>query len=132
MAAAARTALTAAYESDGDSAHDLLGRAHAGAAQRVGRRPCISTAAGKLLGEAMINTQEAAEALRRYLDALDIDPARQEEIERRAAALEALARKHRLGVLELPEQLARIEQELAALDNAQLSLAVLETQLERG
>ena len=40
-------------------------------------------------------TREAAEALRHYLDALDIDPARQEEIERKAAALEALARKHR-------------------------------------
>ena len=29
LAAAARTALTAVYEADGDSAHDLLGRAHA-------------------------------------------------------------------------------------------------------
>ena len=73
--------------------------------------------AGKLLGEAAILTQEAAESLRRYLDDLDIDPARQDEIERRAAALEALARKHRVAVLELPEQLARVEQEVAALDN---------------
>ena len=60
-----------------------------------------------LLAEAMINTREAAEALRRYLDVLDIDPARQEEIERHAAALEALARKHRISVLELPAQLSR-------------------------
>ena len=75
------------------------------------------SAAGKLLGEAAILTQEAAESLRRYLDDLDIDPARQDEIERRAAALEALARKHRVAVLELPEQLARVEQEVAALDN---------------
>src|SRR6202012_3340203 len=60
---------------------------------------------------------------------LDIDPARQDEIERRAAALEALARKHRVPVLELPEQLARIEKEVAALDNLQLSLAALEKQV---
>jgi DNA repair protein RecN (Recombination protein N) len=77
----------------------------------------------------MINTQEAAEALRRYLDVLDIDPARQEEIERHAAALEALARKHRIGVLDLPAQLLRIEQELAVLDNAQVNLAALEVEL---
>ncbi len=32
---AARAALSATYESDSDSAHDLLGRAHVGAAQRV-------------------------------------------------------------------------------------------------
>ncbi len=128
LATAARTALTAAYESDGDSAHDLLGRAHA-ALRHVGDADPQLAPAGKLLEEAMINTQEAAEALRRYLDVLDIDPARQEEIERHAAALEALARKHRVGVLDLPDQLLRIETELATLDNAQLSLAALEVEL---
>jgi DNA repair protein RecN (Recombination protein N) len=128
LAAAARTALTAAYEADGDSAHDLLGRAHA-ALRNVGDTDPQLLPAGKLLAEAMINTQEAAEALRRYLDVLDIDPARQEEIERHAAALEALGRKHRLSVLELPEQLLRTETELSTLDNAQLSLEKLELEL---
>jgi DNA repair protein RecN (Recombination protein N) len=128
LAAAARGALAAAYESDGDSAHDLLGRAHAALRNVADADPQLAPA-GKLLAEAMINTQEAAEVLRRYLDVLDIDPARQEEIERHAAALEALARKHRLTVLELPEQLARTEAELAALDGAQVSLAALEVEL---
>jgi DNA repair protein RecN (Recombination protein N) len=128
LAAAARTALNAVYESDGDSAHDLLARAHA-ALRNVGDSDPQLAPAGNLLAEAMINIQEAAEALRRYLDVLDIDPARQEEIERHAAALEALGRKHRLSVTELPEQLLRIENELAILDNAQLSLAALEVQL---
>jgi DNA repair protein RecN (Recombination protein N) len=128
LAAAARTALTAAYEADGDSAHDLLGRAHAALRQVGDADPTLAPAA-KLLEEAMINTREAAEALRHYLDLLDIDPARQEEIERHAAALEALGRKHRVGVLDLPEQLSRIETELAALDNAELSLAALEAEL---
>jgi DNA repair protein RecN (Recombination protein N) len=128
LAAAARGALTAAYDADGESAHDLLGRAHAALRSAADADPKLAEA-GRLLSEAMINTQEAAEALRRYLDVLDIDPARQEEIERHAAALEALARKHRLGVLELPAQLLRIEQELSALDNAQVNLAALEAEL---
>jgi DNA repair protein RecN (Recombination protein N) len=128
LAEAARAALSAAYESDGDSAHDLLGRAHA-ALRNVGDADPQLAPATTLLAEALINTREAAEALRHYLDVLDIDPARQEEIERRAAALEALARKHRLSVLELPEQLLRTEAELVALDNAQLSLAALELEL---
>ena len=128
LAAAARTALTAAYEADGDSAHDLLGRAHA-ALRHVGDADPTLAPAATLLEEALINTREAAEALRHYLDVLDIDPARQEEIERHAAALEALGRKHRVGVLDLPEQLSRIETELAALDNAELSLAALEAEL---
>ena len=125
---AARTALGASYESDGLSAHDLLGKA-AAALRSVAEIDAALGEAGKLLGEAAILTQEAAESLRRYLDDLDIDPARQDEIERRAAALEALARKHRIRVLELPEHLARLEQELAALDNVQVSLAALEKQV---
>jgi DNA repair protein RecN (Recombination protein N) len=128
LAEAARTALGAAYESEGDTAHDLLARAHT-ALRSVGDADPQLIPAGKLLAEAMINTQEAAEALRRYLDVLDIDPARQEEIERHAAALEALGRKHRLSVAELPEQMLRIENELATLGNAQLSLAALELKL---
>jgi DNA repair protein RecN (Recombination protein N) len=128
LAAAARTALTAAYEADSDSAHDLLGRAQA-ALRQVGDADPQLAPVGKLLAEAIINTREAAEALRHYLDVLDIDPARQEEIERHAAALEALGRKHRVGVLDLPEQLSRIQTELATLDNAQLSLAALEAEL---
>ncbi len=128
LAAAARTALSTVFESDGDSAHDLLGKAHAALRHVVDADPQLAPSA-TLLAEAMINTQEAAEALRRYLEVLDIDPARQEEIERHAAALEALARKHRLSVLELPAQLLRTEAELTQLDNAQQSLATLESQL---
>jgi DNA repair protein RecN (Recombination protein N) len=125
---AARTALGASYESEGLSAHDLLGKA-AAALRSVAEIDPELGEAGKLLGEAAILTHEAAESLRRYLDDLDIDPARHDEIERRAAALEALARKHRVAVLELPEQRVRVEQEVAALDNVQVSLAALEKQV---
>src|SRR5271170_487225 len=118
---AARAALSATYESEGDRAQSAL-RGVSDLDARLGD-------AGKLLGEASILTQEAADALRRYLDDLDIDPARQDEIERRAAALEALARKHRVGVLELPAQRTLVEQELLKLDNLQLSLAAIEKQL---
>ena len=128
LADAARLALTAAYEADSDSAHDLLGKA-ATALRNVSDTDPQLAESGKLLTEAAILTQEASESLRRYLENLDIDPARQEEIERHAAALEALARKHRIGVLELPVQLERVETELAQLDNAQSSLAALEAQL---
>jgi DNA repair protein RecN (Recombination protein N) len=128
LAAAARTALTAAYEAEGDSAHDLLGRAHT-ALRNVGDADPQLAPTAQLLAEALINTREAAQALQRYLDALDVDPARQEEIERHAAALEALARKHRVSVLGLPEQMLRTESELAALDDAQHGLGKLEVEL---
>jgi DNA repair protein RecN (Recombination protein N) len=129
LAEAARSALTAAYEAEGESAHDLLAKAHA-ALRQVGDADPQLVPMAALLTEAMINIREAAEGLRHYLDALDIDPARQEEIERHAAALEALARKHRLSVVELPAQLLRTEAELSVLDNAQVSLSKLELELD--
>jgi DNA repair protein RecN (Recombination protein N) len=128
LSVAARTALSALYESDGDNAHGLLGRANAALRSVVDTDPALGDVS-KLLSEAAILTQEAAETLRRYLENLDIDPARQNEIERHAAALEALARKHRIGVLELPTRLVQAEQELAALENVQVSLAALEGRL---
>ncbi len=129
LAAAAGGALAAVYEEDGANAHDLLAKAAAALRSAADVDPKLGQAA-QLLSEAGINVREAAEALRHYLDALDVDPARQEQIERHAAALEALARKHRQSVLELPAQLARTEQEIQILANAELSLSKLEAALE--
>jgi DNA repair protein RecN (Recombination protein N) len=129
LGTAARSALTAAYESDGDSAHDLLARAQSALRGVAESDPELATAA-KLLGEAAIITQEAARGLEGFLEALDIDPARQDEIERHAAALESLARKHRVAVLALPAQLLQLETELDALQSATSSLAALSAQLE--
>ncbi|HLN49877.1 MAG TPA: DNA repair protein RecN [Steroidobacteraceae bacterium] len=129
LAAAARTALACVNDDDGASAHNLLAKASSALRAAADTDPELGQAA-QLLSEATINAREAADTLRRYLDALDIDPARQEQIERQAAGLEALARKHRRGVLELPEQMARIEQEIATLASAELSLADFGRQLE--
>ena len=128
LATAARTALAAAYEDDDANAYDLLGKASAALRAVADADPALAQPA-QLLAESSINAREAAEALRHYLDALDMDPARQEQIERQAAALEALARKHRLNVLELPAQSLRIEQEIHTLANAERSLADCEQQL---
>jgi DNA repair protein RecN (Recombination protein N) len=128
LGSAARAALAAAYESDGDSAHDLLARAQ-GALRGVADGDAELSAASRLLGEAAILIQEAGRGLQGYLEALDIDPARQDEIERRAAALESLARKHRVAVLELPRHLAELAAELDVLERATSSLGLLREQL---
>jgi DNA repair protein RecN (Recombination protein N) len=128
LGAAAQTALTAVYEADADSARDLLAKASA-ALRAVGDADPQLAQPMQLLAEATILTDEAGGALRRYLETLDVDPGRQEEIERRAAALEGLARKHRRTVLDLPAQLVSTEEELQALENAELKLGELERRL---
>lgn len=121
LAQAASGALNLIYEDESASAHDLLAKACAALRAAVDTDSKLAATA-QLLGEAAILTREAADSLRHYLDALDMDPARQEEIERKAAALEALARKHRQSVGELPAQLARTAEEIGVLEGAEQSL----------
>jgi DNA repair protein RecN (Recombination protein N) len=69
--------------------------------------------------------------LRRYVDSLEADPGRQEWVEARLAALEAVARKHRVEVAEVPAIHRTLADELAGLDAGTLTEAALQQQLER-
>jgi len=69
----------------------------------------------RLLDEAAIACREAVSGLRRYADALEADPARQEWLESRLAALESAARKHRCNVEQLPELRRQLGDELTSL-----------------
>ncbi|GAC1303220.1 MAG: DNA repair protein RecN [Steroidobacteraceae bacterium] len=128
LSGAARGALDAVYDADAGSAHDLLGKAATALRSAADTDPALAPPA-QLLAEATILAHEAAEGLRHYLDALDLDPGRQEEIERRAAGLESLARKHRIAVRELPAQRERLASELESLDRAEHNLEQLARQL---
>jgi DNA repair protein RecN (Recombination protein N) len=82
-----------------------------------------------MLEEASIHLREAARGLERYRDTLEVDAARQEEVERRLAAIEELARKHRVAPAELTERARQLGVELTALERADLDLATLRKQL---
>jgi DNA repair protein RecN (Recombination protein N) len=125
---AARTALAAVDEADEANAQLLLARAQTALRGAASADPALAQA-GQFLSEALIHVDEAAGVLRRFLESLDIDPQRQDEVERKAAALESLARKHRISVTALPEQRASLEQELDALENSAISLGKLEARL---
>ena len=56
----------------------------------------------QLLGEAAIQLDEAAAELRNYVNDIDLDPQRLMQVEDRMNALHDAARKHRVGVEELP------------------------------
>ena len=81
------------------------------------------------LEEATIAAREALSSLRRYTDALDADPARQEWIEARLAALEAVARKHRVETRELPALRDALAAELSELDAGAVSESELQQRL---
>ena len=76
-------------------------------------------AVAELLEGAGIQLAEAIETLRRYGEALDMDPQRRDWVEERLAAMQAVARKHRVSIEELPAQLERLRAEHDDLNNAE-------------
>jgi DNA repair protein RecN (Recombination protein N) len=126
---AVQSAVAALYESEEASAHSLLARAIT-ALRPIGESADAELlAVPPLLEEAAIRIKEGAQSLSRYLDSIDADPQRQEAIERRLAAIEELARKHRIKPEELPALHEKLRGDLSNLDNAATDLVTLRSQV---
>jgi DNA repair protein RecN (Recombination protein N) len=124
LAEAAQAAVGLLYDSDEGNAHATASRALAG----IKTLSSVDQRLAKVIpmvDEATIQIREAARELSRYLETLDIDPARQEEVERRLAAVEELSRKHRVQAAELAGRAATLERELAELESADNNLNAL-------
>jgi DNA repair protein RecN (Recombination protein N) len=106
-----------------------LARAHGVLRQLAALDGALEPATAQL-EEATIAAREALDSLRRYAEALDADPARQEWLEARLAALEAVARKHRAEARELPALRQSLAEELAGLEAGALTAAQLQQRLE--
>jgi DNA repair protein RecN (Recombination protein N) len=128
LAEGARAALALSYEAEGTDAHASASRA-AGQLRPLAAVDPQLTVPLKLLEEAAIALKEAGGELAAYLDGLDVDPQRQDWVERRVAAIEQLARKHRVEPAALPAQLETLTAELAALENSEVTLSDLKRRL---
>jgi DNA repair protein RecN (Recombination protein N) len=121
---AAQEAIGLLYEAEDNNAHAATSRALA-ALKAAGAHDPRLGAIAPMVEEALINLREAARELSRYAEALDHDTNRQGEVERRLAAFEDLARKHRVAVAEIPARLVQLRDELAGLEHADTQLATL-------
>jgi DNA repair protein RecN (Recombination protein N) len=113
------------YEADESSARDAI---QAALGELGGLCEVDRTLAdpAQLLAEANILITEAAEALRRRLGSIEHDPARLEQVDRRMASIQELARKHRVPPDELPaarERIARQIEDMECHDERLVELA---------
>jgi DNA repair protein RecN (Recombination protein N) len=128
LAAGVQNALAELYENEGASAHAAVSRA-------LQSLRALTALDGKLaavlplLEQASIHVREAARELERYGESLDVDATRQDEVERRLAAMEELARKHHVTAAQLPTHGGQLNAELEALERADTDLAVLRKDL---
>ena len=127
LALAAHAALDALYDSESGNAYSLLARAQASLRGVATLDQGLDQLAAPL-DEAAVLLKDAAQSLTHYLDTLDVDPARQDLVEKRLAAIEELARKHRVGPEALNERHAALRDELATLESSAGDLATVRTE----
>ncbi len=128
LAESVTQALGLLYEDESFSAHLAISRAQTSLRGLLPLDEQLE-AQTRLLEESSIALREAASALQSYLDRLEVDPRRQEQVERRVATIDELARKHRIPAEELPAQLARMQAELQALEAHEVQLGTVTEQV---
>ncbi len=128
LAEGAQLALGELYEAEEASAHAHASRALA-ALRGAGAVDPRLAAITPLAEGALIQIREAARELQSYLQSLEVDTARHDQVERRLAAVEDLARKHRVAPAELCERARELATERVSLESAESDLATLRKEL---
>lgn len=128
LAEAAETALVQLYDGEEGSAHAATSRALSAIRGLTSLDPKLATILPMVEGAA-IQLGEASRELRHYLESLDIDTSRHDEVERRLSAIEDLARKHRVSPDELPQRATQLSAELVDVEKAESNLAILRKDL---
>ncbi len=128
LASGVQTARNELYENEGVSAHAAISRALQAVRALVGLDARLGSVP-PLLEQAEIHVREAARELEHYGESLEVDATRQEEVEQRLAAMEELARKHRVAPAALPAHAGQLQSELEALERADSDLALLRREL---
>jgi len=82
-----------------------------------------------LLEHALIHIEEATHELQHYVAHLELDPERLHDVEQQIAALQDLARKHKIRFAELPQYFQDLTQQLQQLEADQTRLAHLDTEM---
>ncbi|MDJ0908356.1 MAG: DNA repair protein RecN [Woeseiaceae bacterium] len=114
----AASALDALFDGEAGNANSLLADAGRAVDGLVEYDESLQSVA-ELLESAGIQVAEAADELRRYVDGIDMDPARREEVESRLDAMFTLARKHRVESRDIPDLRTTLETEFDELNNAE-------------
>jgi len=111
------SALECLYDGDAGNANSLVAEAIRATASLVQYDASLEPVL-EMLDTASIQVSEAADSLRRYSESIDMDPERRDQVEERLDAIQAVARKHRVEVDELPELHERLRSEHEELSHA--------------
>lgn len=128
LASGAREIVQRLREAEEVSAEHTVSRALSVARALTDLDPRVAPIAS-LIDESLIALREGVDAVERYESDLEADPQRQEWVEQRLAAMESVARKHRVEPAALMTLQEDLSAELQRLDTLEASLGEIERRL---
>lgn len=127
LASGAREILQLLREADDVNAEHAVSRALT-ISRSLSESDARFASIAKAVEESLIALREGIESVERYESGLEADPQRQEWVEQRLAAIESIARKHRIEPAGLSALQAGLAAEFQQLDTLEASLEQIEKQ----
>lgn len=118
LAEGASAALDGLFDNDGANANSLVADAVRAIEPLAKIDPTLEPVL-EMLNSASIQVAEAADSLRRYGEALDMDPARRDWVEERLDAIQTISRKHRVTADKLSDLSNKLRSEHDELTHAE-------------
>ena len=123
-------AMEGLYENDQGSALGLINQ-HLAELEPLRQLEPQLTSVCNMLNEASIQIQEGCNELRHYVDRIELDPERLNQVEQRLSNIHDMARKHHVEPEALPELLNSFTDELQQLENVDIELETLEQKIDQ-
>jgi len=128
LISAAELGLHRIFDDEQVAAYDIISQTQTALEKLQDYEPRFA-AAVETLNAAIINLDETANELRGYLDTLDDDPERLDEVETVLSELHELARKHHIEIEALPEHYEKLSSDLAEIANDNVEMVSLSKQV---
>ncbi|MCS3903696.1 DNA repair protein RecN (Recombination protein N) [Methylohalomonas lacus] len=116
---------------DDDQAISVLAKRIERELRELGRYDERLIAVADLLDNSVIQLNEAGDELRHYLDRLELDPERLQQVEQRLSAMHDLARKHHIQPETLADHLQSLSEQLQQLEASDEHYAQLRDQQQK-
>ena len=123
-------ALEGLYESEHGNALSLINQHLAELEPLRQHEPQLASICD-MLADASIQIQEGCNELRQYVDRIELDPSRLDQVEQRLSSIHDMARKHHVKPEALPELLNSFTDELLQLENVDIELETLERKIDQ-
>ena len=130
LATVAQSTLYQVFEDEGNAAYDVISHSLTELQNVADIEPRFENVI-EMLTSVTAQLDESASDLRHYVEHIDINPSRLDEVETKLATLHSLARKHHVEIEDLPAHFELLSDKLHNLQNSDKKSAELQQELKK-